>query len=260
MTTRRRLLQAPLAAAALSSFGSSSALARPARFELDDPVAASFDHPERLESDRERDATRLPKRVLDFFDLKRGQVVADLMAGDGYYTELMSRAVGEGGRVYCQNTRIPLQVFADEPLTARLADERLPNVERRDTEFEAVGIPEGLDMALLVRFYHDFGWQGVDRAQFNALVYRLLKPGGVFGVVDHIAAAGKGIEEGRRLHRVEPALVQSELEEAGFVLEAESYVLRDPADTLDWNIFSADEAGMRRDRTSRFVHLYRKPA
>ncbi|MHC4838487.1 MAG: class I SAM-dependent methyltransferase, partial [Planctomycetota bacterium] len=213
--------------------------------------------PDRLRSDLARDAERQPARILDFFDIKRGMRVADLMAGDGYYSEILSRAVGPDGAVWCQNTAIPLRVFADAPLTARLADDRLPNVTRLDAEFDAVGLPEGLDAAILIRFYHDFGWQEVDRPAFNAMVFHHLKPGGVFGVVDHHAAEGAGIYGGRSLHRVEAAMVREEIEAAGFVLEAESYVLTDPEDTLDWNVFSRDHGG--RDSTSRFVHLYRKP-
>jgi predicted methyltransferase len=226
--------------------------------QVDDPVAASIAHDERMQSDLARDANRLPQRVLDFLDVKRGMRVADLMAGDGYYTELLSRAVGEAGVVYCQNTSIPLRVFADEPLTARLAEDRLPNVVRLDTEFEDSGLPEGLDAALLVRFYHDFEWQEVDRAAFNELVFSKLEPGGAFVVVDHHAKSGAGISEGKQLHRVEAELVKREVSAAGFVFEAESYALTDPEDTLDWNIFDRSHPG--RDTTSRFVYLFRKPA
>lgn len=225
--------------------------------KVDDPVAASIASPDRLESDLARDAERQPQRILDFFDIKRGMHVADLMAGDGYYTELLSRAVGPDGVVYCQNTAIPLKVFANKPLTARLAENRLPNVARLDEEFEDCTLPTGLDAAILVRFYHDFGWQEVDRAAFNALVFERLAPGGLFGVVDHNAKEGAGMTESKRLHRVEADLVRREVEAAGFVLEAESFVLFDPKDTLDWNIFDPEHVG--RDATSRFVHLYRKP-
>ena len=128
----------------------------------------------------------------------------------------------------------------------RLADDRLPNVVRLDREFDDIGIPDGeLDTAILIRFYHDFGWQEVDRPAFNALVFRLPTP-------------GAGLREGQRLHRVEAKLVRGEIEAAGFVLEAESFVLTDPADTLDWNIFDRSKTG--RDTTSRFVYLFRKPA
>ena len=71
------------------------------RGELYDPIAWAIDDPGRLESDRARDADREPQRVLDFFDVKPGMRAIDLMAGDGYYTELLSRVVGEDGRVYC---------------------------------------------------------------------------------------------------------------------------------------------------------------
>ncbi len=223
----------------------------------DDPAADAVLHPERPAADRARDATRHPARVLDFFGVRPGMHVADLMAGDGYYTELLARVVGPRGVVYCQNTRIPLERFAARPLTERLARKGLENVVRLDREFEDVGIPPGVDVALLVRFYHDFGWQEVDRDGFDALVFHLLKPGGVFGVIDHVAADGAGMTVGETLHRVEPALVRREVEAAGFVLEAESFVLRNPADTHDWNIFR--NGAVDRDRTDRFVYLFRKP-
>ena len=114
-----------------------------------------------------------------------------------------------------------------------------------------------LDRVLLVRFYHDFGWQEVDREQFNADVFAALRPGGVYCIIDHHAQSGAGMTEGQRLHRVEEALVRREVEAAGFVLEAVSHALADPTDTRDWNIFENDAA--RRDRTDRFMHFYRKP-
>jgi predicted methyltransferase len=224
---------------------------------VDDPIAAAISHSERQQSDLARDDNRQPARILDFFDIKRGMKVADLMAGDGYYTEILSRAVGEKGQVYCQNTSIPLRVFADAPLTNRLADNRLANVIRLDTEFDDAGLPTDLDAAILIRFYHDFGWQKVDRKAFNELVFKSLKPGAVFGVVDHHSKEGAGISEGKSLHRVEASMVRQEIEAAGFVFEAESYVLINPDDALDWNIFSREHTG--RDTTSRFVYLFRKP-
>ena len=92
---------------------------------------------------------------------------------------------------------------------------------------------------------------------FNALMFASLKPGGVFGVIDHHAKAGAGISEGRSLHRVEADFLQKEIEAAGFVLEQESSVLTDASDTLDWSIFDPEHEG--RDTTSRFVYLFRKP-
>ena len=255
--TRRQLGKTALAAPFLSGAASLGFADTGPTREVDDPVRAAIEHKGRLQSDLARDTTRKPARVLDFFDIKPGMHVADMMAGDGYYSEILSRVVGPTGKVYCQNTKIPLEVFADAPLTSRLSRGGLDNVVRLDREFEDVGIPSGIDVALLVRFYHDFQWQAVDRAGFNALMFHVIKPGGVFGVVDHVANDGIGISAGKSLHRVEPKLVRGEIESAGFVLEAQSYVLSDPSDTHDWNIFEG--SGERRDRTDRFVYFFRRP-
>lgn len=224
---------------------------------IDDPIATSLAHPDRPAADKARDSNRKPNRVLDLFGIKRGMHVADIMAGDGFYTEILARAVGSEGKVYCQNTAIPLEVFAEEPLTERLARKGLENVIRLDREFDDAGFPNDLDAAVLIRFYHDFKWQEVDRHAFNAMVFKTLKPGGIFGVVDHIAEAGQGITQGKALHRVDPAMVREEIEAAGFVLEAESFALRNQDDTHDWSIFSKDGGG--RDTTDRFIYLFRKP-
>ncbi len=258
---RNALASAFVAAGALQS--SDDAMPEPEtqpETRVEDPVGAAVAHPDRPAADRERDALRRPDRVLDFFDIKCGMRVADLMAGDGYYTEILARAVGPRGHVFCQNTAIPLRVFADAPLTARLArlaERGVENVTRLDREFDDSGLPAGLDAAILIRFYHDFAWQEVDRPAFNALVFGVLKPGGVFGIVDHEAAPGAGISGSRTLHRVESALVRAEVEAAGFELEARSWVLANPDDEHDWNVFR--DGGVDRDRTDRFALLFRKP-
>lgn len=83
----------------------------------------------------------------------------------------------------------------------------------------------------------------------------------MFGVIDHHAEAGSGerdaLDREQGLHRIDAELVRSEVEAAGFVLDAESDLLANPDDTRDWNIFADD--GARRDRTDRFVYRFIKP-
>ena len=224
-----------------------------------DPVAAAVHHPDRLDYDLARDETRKPERILDFFDLEPGMRVADIQGGNGYYTELMSRIVGPTGQVFAVNEANTQRLYGKQ-LTARIAREEFDasNVERMDMEkLTELDLPEDLDLALLVRFYHDFGWMKLDRAAFNKAMFDSLRPGGVYGIIDHHAEAGTGISHGDTLHRIEAALVKEEVEAAGFVLEAESYVLNDPTDGHDFNIFSDNQA--RRDKTDRFVYMFRKP-
>ena len=213
--------------------------------------------PARPEKDRGRDADRRPIEVLAFLGIEPGMQVGDAMAASGYYTEILARGLGPDGRVWAHNTP-KTDGFFGENLRRRLSRLETGNIEQIVGAVEAPGFPEGqLDAVLLIRFYHDFCWFESDRPGFNRAVLAALKPGGVFGVVDHHALPGTGCSVGQSLHRIEAEMVKKEILAAGFVLEAESSLLANPDDTHDWNIF-ADKAA-RRDRTDRFLLRFRKP-
>jgi predicted methyltransferase len=203
--------------------------------------------------DAARDADRKPQEVMDFFGITPGQTVVELMAGRGYYAELLSQRVGPNGKVYAHNSPFVLKRFAEEPLTARLARPSLANVERLDTELDAPGLPDGVDAVVIVLFYHDTYWQEVDRKAMNDAVFRALKPGGIYGVVDHHAEAGSGDRDVQSLHRVDAELVKEEILEAGFELDGESDLLRHPEDDRKTNVFKM------RGKTDRFTLRFRKP-
>lgn len=210
----------------------------------------------RPEEDLTRDALRKPEAVMDFFEIGQGDRVVELMAGSGWYIELLARRVGATGKVWAHNTPFVLDRYAEEPLRERLTSPALSAVERLSTELEDPHLPGQLDAVMIVLFYHDLFWQKVDREAMNRAVFEALRPGGVFGVIDHAAGRGRGAQDVKTLHRVEESLVVSEIEAAGFVLEATSDVLRHPEDDRSYNVFRPP-AG--RDRTDRFVLRFRKP-
>jgi len=233
-------------------------------------IKAAVDDPLRPEEDRARDADRRPAKVVDFFGIGEGMRVADLQATIGYYTEILSSVVGPEGRVFAQNNNFVLEAFAERGLTERLAklqEAGRANVTRVDAELDEMELPPDLDAVLFIRFYHDLFWLPTpdgnlnDRPEFLRRVYEALKPGGVFGVVDHHAEAGSeerdALDPEEGLHRIDIELVKREILEAGFVLDAESDVLANPDDTRDWNIFIDERT--RRDTTDRFVLRFVKP-
>jgi predicted methyltransferase len=233
-------------------------------------IDRAVEDPLRPESDRVRDADRRPAEVLTFFGIDEGMRVADLQATLGYYTEIVSSVVGPEGRVYAQNNKFVLEGFAEQGFAERLAKLKgsgRTNVTRIDAELDEMELPRDLDAVLFVRFYHDLFWLPTpdgnlnDRSEFLLRVYEALKPGGVFGVVDHHAEAGSedrdALDPEDGLHRIDIELVKREILAAGFALNSESDVLANPDDTRDWNIFIDERT--RRDTTDRFVLRFVKP-
>ena len=227
-----------------------------ARVDYDALVAAS----DRTDDDRALDAGRHPAELLAFTGLGPGDAVADLMAGRGYTTELLVRAVGPTGVVYGQNTPDILERFAEAPWTERLARPINQQVIRLDRPLEDPLGPDvrGLDVVVMVLFYHDAVWMNVDRAAMNKAIFAALRPGGRYVVVDHSARPGEGTTAAKSLHRIEESVVVAEAEAAGFRLVEQADFLRNPDDPRDWNA-SPGAAGALRGTSDRFVLAFERP-
>ena len=239
--------------------GSGSALAgrvQEGSDEVGSHLAAAVANPERPPEDRVRDADRHPAQILSFFGVEPGMTALDLMAGRGYYTELLARAVGSDGRVFCHNSPFVLKRFAEQPLSERLGRRGLEAVVRVDQDLDALELEAAsVDVAVMVLFYHDTYWQKVDRARMNRLLFAAVRPGGVYGIIDHHARVDSGARDVKSLHRVEARLVREEVEAAGFVFEEETDLLSVPADDRTQNVFSEGVRG----KTDRFVFRFRRP-
>lgn len=207
---------------------------------------------DRSDADKALDATRNPEAFLAFTQVGTGGKVAELMAGGGYTTELLSRAVGPTGTVYGENPKLVLEKFAAAPWAERVA--KLPNVKRLDRELDDPFPSElegQLDVVVSNAIYHDTVNFGVDRAKMNNAVYWALKSNGIYVVCDSSAKRGAGVKETNTLHRIEETVVRDELSKAGFSLEAEGNFLRHADDQRDWNTSPA-AAGERRGQGDRF--------
>jgi predicted methyltransferase len=227
-----------------------------------DDYQAAVANLSRMDRDRARDGGRNPTEVMAFFGIEPGMAVLDMFAGGGYYTELLAHVVGPDGKVVSHSNQAYANFVGDEA-NERYAGNRLPNVEILMAENNALDLPEAhFDVVTLILAYHDIyyeapenGWPKIDGPRLLAELYNGLKPGGVLGVVDHVAEAGSPRETGGTLHRIDPAIVIEEIRGAGFILEGESDVLRN---TQDDHLLNMADPSVR-GKTDRFVLRFRKP-
>jgi len=213
----------------------------------------------------QRDPGRHPAEMLTFAGVQPGWRVADLGAGSGYYSRILSSAVGVDGFVVSENMDWVAERFpqADEAIAALEAERE--NVVRLVTPVADIlqGYQDELDAAFMMLIYHDQAWvqEGFeaptreDRIAMNQSIYDALRPGGVFLVVDHRAEDGTGDSVVGDYHRIDEAFVREEIEAVGFELAEESDVLSNPDDTRTISVFDPSIRG----NTDRFVLLFRKP-
>lgn len=222
-------------------------------------IAAAVAAPDRPKADTDRDGARKPAELLAFAGVKPGLDIADIMPGQGYFTRIFSHAVGAKGHVYML---VPAELAQVAPkladaAKALAADPAYANVTVSITPTASLSAPTPVDIAWTSDNYHDlYGFFGVDAAaQFDKAVYRMLKPGGTFIVVDHVGAPGLDVAEIKHLHRIDPAIVKAQVVAAGFTFVGESAVLHNPADGHDQVVFAPPIRG----HTDQFVFKFRKP-
>ncbi|MGA0605356.1 class I SAM-dependent methyltransferase [Phenylobacterium sp. VNQ135] len=212
----------------------------------------------RPEADVGRDAARKPGELLAFAEVKPGQKVADFIMGGGYFTRILSAAVGPNGHVYAYQPDefIKFQASYGENQKKVVADYK--NVTALTQSLGALDLPDGLDLVFTVQNYHDLHLQPFPKewaGQVNAEVFKSLKPGGLYVIVDHVAAPGSGLEAAQKVHRIEPSIVRQEVEAAGFKFEGETQLLRASADPHTASVFDPSIRG----KTDQFVMKFRKP-
>ena len=193
-------------------------------------IAAAVADTGRPDADKERDATRKPAETVAFAGVKPGMVIGELGPGRGYYTRILAKSVGPNGKVYAIVT--PAQAARPgvlDGLNALAA--AYPNITVVTSEYAALALPQKADLFWTTENYHDFhNGPTADIATLNKTVFNNLKPGGIFYVEDHSAAPGAGLAATSAFHRMDEDVAKTELMAAGFKLDGEGDLLRNPAD------------------------------
>jgi len=210
--------------------------------------------PERSAENKARDAARKPIEAVQFFGIKTGDTVVDMIAESGWFTEVLSAAVGPSGHVYSQNPPFIPESDAEKAMLKRLG-----NAEALRVPFAQGGIVAKADAVVTALNLHDI-YNGFNdqpagepaAVDFLKAIYAALKPGGVLGVIDHVGVAG---QDNAKVHRMLPQQARDALTKAGFTIEAESTLLANPADDHTKMVFDPAVRG----HTDQFMFRARKP-
>jgi predicted methyltransferase len=220
-----------------------------------DPIAAAVANPARPAELRTIiDPLRKPAETLAFSGVRPGMTVGEFYPGGGYFTMMLSRVVGPKGHVYgLENLGWKGAVDADKKL---LAEGKWANVSIDYQPFGTVKFPKPLDLAWVTQNYHDLKiaeYGKVDTVAFDRAVYRALKPGGIYFILDHQGPAGMTDEQIAKLHRINRDVVVREVTSVGFKLVAEGNFLRRPGDDHTKSIFDKSIQGHTDQYALKFI-------
>jgi len=228
---------------------------------LSENIATAVADPDRPREQVSWDADRKPIEVLELAGVKPGERVADFMSGGAYFTRILSRVVGKEGHVYAFLPAEELKNCPPEETAGTRAvehDARYANVSVLKGPVNRFRAPEPLDLVLTSLNFHDLydSFMGpADVPTVTKSIFDALKAGGVFLVIDHVAQPGSGVRDTDTLHRIDPQAIVRRAEAAGFHLETQSDLLRNPQDDHRLRVFDPSIRG----RTDRVILKFRKP-
>ncbi len=227
--------------------------------EIDSKVEAALAAESRPQADRERDRNRRPLATLNFFGLKDNMRVLELLPGGGWYTRVLAPVLAENGTLYVSlgTGSVSERVLTEPGFENVVVLETSANIRRPEggryyalDDFD-FGVSD-LDMVLTFRNLHNFDVES--RARMNRQVFKALKSGGLYGVVDHTKRhmEPENVENRRR---IDPVMVVKEMQDQGFEFVGYSDLHYRADDELRYEVGRRSVTG----NTDRFTMLFRKP-
>lgn len=227
--------------------------------EIDMKVEAALADSSRPQADRERDHNRRAADTLNFFGLKDNMRVMELVPGGGWYTRILAPVLARNGQLYVAigTNRVSESVLTEPGFEKVIRVKTADNLHRpKGARFYTMdnfefGVTD-LDMVLTFRNLHNFGPEV--RAMMNQEVFKSLKSGGLYGVVDHTRRHMEQFDNENR-RRIDPVVVIKEMLDLGFEFVDYTDLHFRGDDELEYEVGRRSVSG----NTDRFTFLFRKP-
>ena len=194
--------------------------------------------PTRTAANVARDSARHPYETLTFFGIKPTMTVVELTPSGGWYTEILAPYLREDGVYIGASEEVVEGKRAGTAFRTKVNSNPVYSKVRLAI-FEppakyAIAPANSVDMVLTFRNLHNWIELGPDKLQdLLKNVRTVLKPGGVFGVVDHRLPAAMTQDATASTGYLHEAWVIKTIESAGFKLVAKSEVNANPKDKAD---------------------------
>lgn len=222
-------------------------------------IQQAVDSDIRTAAEKKRDANRKPRQTLEFLRLQENMRVVELVPGGGWYTKIVAPVVADKGKYYVTlGTRRIGSLLEKHDVLSRV--EMLPlDVKFIPTdivgEFDLGEFSLGIDDAdLILTFRNLHNFRPTARGHINKAAFDALKPGGLYGVVDHTRRHNEP-DSSENWRRLDPVQVIREIQAAGFELVDSSDLHYRPDDELRYEVGRKTVSG----NTDRFTLLFRKP-
>lgn len=236
----KKYLAAALACTTLfAAAGTAAAADKPEDAKLKAAIAATSRTPANVQ----RDVYRHPYETLTFFGIRPNMTVVELAPGAGWYTEILAPYLRDNGKLIAAGNDLASPNERERKGAERFMERLNANPAVYNKVALGVFSPprkyefapnNSVDMVLTFRNIHNWIPTGPDNLKaLFASVYDSLKPGGVFGVVEHRLPAGKAQDEKASSGYMHEKYVIGLAEAAGFKLAAKSEVNANPKDTAD---------------------------
>ena len=225
---------------------------------IENQVTQALAAPYRTDRDRHADTYRLPAATLAYFGLKNDMRVIELIPGGGYYTKILGQVLADNGKLYLgagvNNVAEDLPKWDLE--TVEIMDDKFEMARGAQRGYNVVNSVEfkerNVDMVLTFRNMHNMAPES--RKLLNIEVFKALKSGGIYGIIDHTRRHMEPYIE-QRWRRVDPVGLIKELQELGFVFVDYSDLHYRPNDALT---LDSTDASIGRD-SDRFTMKFLKP-